>query len=151
MTILIDTGILLRLLDRNDPQHALIRQAMRRLKQGGENLVTAWQNVAEFWNVCTRPSTARGGLGLGITDAERRLRILERLFPILPVLPTAYGHWRTLIVSPGAKGVQVHDARLVALMMAHAISKLFTLNVADFARYPAITAITPSTVLSATP
>src|SRR5438309_619784 len=101
MSVFVDTGILLRLLDRGDPQHTLIRQAARRLRQGGDYLVTSWQNAAEFWNVCTRPSTARGGLGLGIADAERRLRILERLFPILPDLPTAYGHWRTLIVNPG--------------------------------------------------
>jgi hypothetical protein len=44
-------------------------------------------------------------------------------------------------------GVQVHDARLVALMMAHGLSHLLTLNPADFQRYPGITALSPSAVL----
>ena len=67
MLILSDSGILLRLFEPRDPQHAIIRLAVDILIGRGEELVTAPQNVAEFWNVCTRPATARGGFGLGLT------------------------------------------------------------------------------------
>src|SRR5437016_3324350 len=109
MVILADTGILLRLSERTDAQHGLVRQAVRLLKQQGERLVTFPQNAAEFWNVCTRPTAARGGFGLTIVEAERRLRIVERLFPIIPDSPSAYAHWRIIVVAHAVVGVQAHD------------------------------------------
>jgi predicted nucleic acid-binding protein len=94
MLILVDSGILLRLVERNDPQHAAIRVAVRALRSGGDELVTAAQNAAEFWNACTRPATARGGYSLSIADADRRLRVIERLFHVLPDSPAGYQTWR---------------------------------------------------------
>lgn len=151
MLILADTGILLRLLERTDPQHAIVRQSLRLIRQRGDRSATSPQNEAEFWNVCTRPVTARGGFGLTTTEADRRLRVLEQVIPVLPDSPAAYAHWRALVVSHGVMGVQAHDARLVALMMAHGLTHLLTLNAADFARYPMIVAITPAAVIAGTP
>jgi predicted nucleic acid-binding protein len=149
MRLASDSGILLRVLHRADPQHAAVRQAVRLLRARGDTLVTAPQNIAEFWNVTTRPASARGGFGLGVAEAQRRLRIIERLFPVLPDSPAAYSLWKQLVVHHGVMGVQVHDARLVAWMPAHAITHLLTLNPADFARYPTITALTPQHLLAA--
>ena len=143
MLIATDTNILLRLLDRADPQHAAIRQALRALRVRGDVSVTAPQNIAEFWNVCTRPAAARGGLGHTVQETDRRVRLLERLFRVLPDSPAVYPLWRQLVVQHGVQGVQVHDARLAAWMQAHGISHLLTLNAADFARYPGITAWSP--------
>jgi len=39
------------------------------------------------------------------------------------------------------------DTRLVALMVAHGITHLLTLNPTDFARYSEITAVTPQEIL----
>ena len=140
MQVLVDTGILLRLLDRADPHHGDIRQALRRLQSRGDTPVTSTQNVAEFWNVCTRPATARGGYGLSIDETDRRVRVLERLFPVLSDTPGAYPAWRRLVVHHAVQGVQVHDARLVALMEAHGIRHILSLNGADFSRYHAVVA-----------
>jgi predicted nucleic acid-binding protein len=148
MLILIDSGILLRLLEPTDPQHPVIRQAIRTLRSRGDHLVTSPQNAAEFWNVCTRPATARGGFGLTIAEAERRLRIIERLFQVPPDHLASYALWRQLVVIHAVQGVQVHDARLVAYMQAHGITHILTLNGADFARYPGITAIAPTNLLT---
>ena len=63
MTVFVDTGILLRLYDPTSADHALVRRAVATLLGRGDDLVTATQNAAEFWNVCTRPATARGGSG----------------------------------------------------------------------------------------
>jgi predicted nucleic acid-binding protein len=54
MSYLLDTGILLRLPNRNDPEHHNVRRAIREIKQTGEEMVTLTQNLAEFWSVCTR-------------------------------------------------------------------------------------------------
>jgi predicted nucleic acid-binding protein len=150
MPVLIDTGVLLRLLDRNDPHHPAIRQALRLLRGKGEAPVIAAQNAAEFWNVCTRPASARGGFGLSVAEADHRLRVIERLFPVLPESPAAYHLWRQLVVAHGVMGVQVHDARLAATMRAHNITQILTLNAPDFARYPGLAALTPQDVTTTT-
>src|SRR3954447_11328776 len=146
MHVLVDSGILLRLLEPTDPQHGVIRGAVRALQGRGDTLVTAAQNAAEFWNVCTRPATARGGFGLSIADADRRLRIVERLFRVMPDSPAAYPIWRGLLVAHGIRGVQVHDARLVSLMQAHGIAHILTLNGGDFARYTGIVPVAPASL-----
>lgn len=146
MDVLADSGILLRLLEPTDPHHTAVGQAVRILHARGDRILIAPQNVAEFWNVCTRPSTARGGYGLGIAETDRRLTILEAVFAVLAELPAAYSLWRSLVVTHAVQGKQVHDARLVALMQAHGITHILTLNDADFVRYPAITAITPASL-----
>lgn len=151
MLILADTGILLRLLDRTDPQHSDVQRAVRIILQRGDRCVTSPQNAAEFWSACTRPATARGGLGLDVSEADRRLRIIERLFAILPDVPRTYGLWRHLVVAYGVMGVQAHDARLAAFMGAYGLAHVLTLNAPDFARFPTIVAITPRDLIVAAP
>ena len=135
MQVLVDTGILLRLLDRADPHHNDIREAFRRLRSRGDVPVTSAQNIAEFWNVSTRPVSARGGYGLSVEEADRKVRVFERLFPVLSDTAGAYALWRRLVVTTAVQGVQVHDARLVALMATHGITHILTLNSSDFSRY----------------
>jgi predicted nucleic acid-binding protein len=146
MLVLVDSGIRLRLLGPTDPPHGVIRGAVRALRGRGDTLVTAPQNASEFWTVCTRPVTARGGFGLSIADADRRLRVIERLIRVVPESPSTYQIWRGLLVARGVRGVQVHDARLVALMQVHGINHILTLNGADFARYPGIVPIDPASL-----
>jgi predicted nucleic acid-binding protein len=151
MVVLLDTGILLRLVDRNDPLHPPVRAAVRTLKIRGETLAMTTQNIAEFWNVCTRPASARGGLGLSIPEANKRLRLLERIIRTLPDTANAYPIWRNMVVSLAIIGVQVHDARIAALMQASGVSHILTLNGGDFARFSAITVLDPAAAISPPP
>ena len=43
-------------------------------------------------------------------------------------------------------GKQVHDARLVAVMLVHDVTHFLTLNSSDFRRFPEITVIEPQDV-----
>jgi predicted nucleic acid-binding protein len=148
MLILVDSGILLRLVNAADPLNAIIDAAVRVIQSRGDALAYALQNAAEFWNVCTRPATARGGLGLDAVETERRLKVVEASFSLLSEPTTAYSIWRQLVVAHAVRGKQVHDARLVALMQAHGISHILTLNGGDFARFPGIVAMEPASVVS---
>ncbi len=143
MTYLADTNVLLRFLLRNDPTYLTVRRAVSLLKSRREALVTTPQNIAEFWNVCTRPATARGGLGLSIEATDGRVRLLERHFRVLPDMPAIYPQWRTLVLAHNVSGVQVHDARMVAAMLIHGVTRLLSFNVREFSRYQTVTAITP--------
>ena len=54
---------------------------------------------------------------------------------MLPDAPAVYGEWRRLVFAYSVQGVKVHDARLVALMLANDVVRILTFNAADFRRY----------------
>lgn len=116
---LADTNILLRI-SRRDPSYAEIRIALHFLRSQGTSLCFTSQNLAEFWNVCTRPA-GQNGFGLSISGVNRRAQIIERAFVLLPDTPDVHAGWRRLIVARSVMGVKVHDARLVAAMHVHGI------------------------------
>ncbi len=134
MVYLTDTNVLLGFSFPADPRYPIVRAATRELLANGHQLRTTSQNFAEFWNVSTRP-TDRNGFGQTSVEANDLLRDLETLFPVLPDSPTVYPAWRRLVVDHDVSGVQVHDARLVASMIAHNVTRILTFNVTDFERY----------------
>jgi predicted nucleic acid-binding protein len=146
MIVLCDTGVLLRFLEPTDPLHNDARRAVTVLSGRGDEHVMAQQNLVEFWNVCTRPKSARQGLGLSIAETERRLTRLDSMLSLMVELPSIITIWRQLVFNHSVRGRQVHDAKLVALMMAHGIDTILTFNGSDFSRFPGITAIDPRTV-----
>lgn len=146
MAYLFDSNILLRLVHRHHPEHVLARTAAHMLHQRGEQGYYTSQNLVEFWNVATRPATARGGLGRSLKDTDHAVRVVERIVTLLPDTSTVHTEWRRLVVAQGVAGVQVHDARLVAFMQVYGVTHLLTLNTKDFARYPGIIAVHPSHV-----
>ena len=140
-----DTNILLRLSQRSSPHYPIARSAVSRLRRSGSVVYIVPQNVVEFWSVATRPISLNG-LGYSPATADRVIRRLERIFPLIPDNSTIHDEWRRLVVSSAVSGKQVHDARLVASMLAHGITHILTFNLADFRRYPGITVVDPATV-----
>jgi predicted nucleic acid-binding protein len=96
--ILVDTGVLLRAFDRSAPEQRAIFRALRKLWSENHELATTSQNIAEFWNVSTRPASARGGLGLPVSVVEARVKVIEKLGAVLPFSTDAYHEWRRLVV-----------------------------------------------------
>jgi predicted nucleic acid-binding protein len=146
LRVLLDTGVLLRAFDRASLDRPAIHAALRTLWANREEIFTTSQNIAEFWNVSTRPATVRGGYGHPLAAVEARVRQLERIAYILPFTSRAYEVWRQLVVAHQVQGVAVHDARIVSVMIAENISHIVTLNAADFRRYQQITALLPQEV-----
>lgn len=151
MQVLVDTGVLLRVFDRAAPEQPTIFRALRKLWSDGHELVTTAQNMAEFWNVSTRPVGARGGFELPVSVVDERAKVIERLGLVLPFTHRAYAEWRRLVVAHQITGVSVHDARLVAVMIEFNITNILTFNEADFRRYPGLTIVTPKLVLQPPP
>lgn len=134
MSYLADTNILLRWIEPGTPLCEQAQAAVKALRAAGETVVISPQNLVEFWNGATRPQE-RNGLGLTPQQADAELSKLEALFPIVPDTPLIHIRWRRLVVAAGVSGVQVHDARLAAVMMAHGISHILTFNDDDFRRF----------------
>ena len=151
MPTLVDTRILLRGFVQKDPQYREKRRALVKLRRRGEVLLTSFQNIAEFVNVSTRPTSARGGYGLSFETTDIRVRFIESVCHVVTENPSSYDRWRELIARYGVSGVTVHDARLVALMLVHGAQQLLTLNERDFRRYEpeGIIIATPQSLISA--
>ena len=147
MIYLTDTNVLLGFSFPADSRYPIVRAAIRELLGNKHQLRTTSQNFAEFWNVATRPAD-QNGFGQTPVKANDLLQDLEVLFPLLPDSPKVYPVWRRLVVDYDVAGVQVHDARLAASMIAHNVTHILTFNVTDFERYKSegIAAVNPAAV-----
>jgi hypothetical protein len=65
MSVLVDTNVLLRRAQPDHPSHAAAVESVARLLAAGEPVYFTPQNIAEFWNVATRPA-ANNGLGFSV-------------------------------------------------------------------------------------
>jgi predicted nucleic acid-binding protein len=145
MRVLVDTNILLR---SAQPNHSLFSEATRavtKLMRDKHSLFICPQNIAEFWNVATRPAESNG-LGFSQTEVVREISSIESLFPVVPDVPAIYGKWKAIVQDNQVQGVKVYDARLVAIMAVYGIESILTFNASDFKRYSSISAILPSSL-----
>ena len=142
MRILLDTSVLVRAVQRRHPACRLAAHAVKTLYGEQHVLCVAPQNVAEFWNVCTRPAVVNG-LGLSVAATDRYASRLERMFLLLPDSMETFCEWRRHVVQHNVIGAKVHDTRLVATMKVHGLDRILTFNLQDFGRYEGITAIHP--------
>ena len=104
-----------------------------------------WANL-ESYVVASRPVQANG-LSFTIAEARQFLGDVEESFPCLPEPSDIGKQWSRLMMRYSVIGKQAHDARIVALMLAHGVTHLLTLNTSDFVRYQGITPVTPEGVL----
>lgn len=144
MRFLLDTGLILRLVNRDDVAHDTVLAAVRRLKDAGHETLSAPRNFAEFWKIFALVRLPRAGLGLSIEVTSRRLRLLERIVSLLPDDPEAYAKWKSIVVDKAVRGAQVHDARLAALMNVSDVTHILSLNTGDFAWYDGFTVLSVS-------
>ncbi len=142
---LIDSNVLLRLIKYDDINYPLVRGAIDKLLDQGVELAYTMQNMAEFWNVSTRPQE-RNGFGLTIEQTEANAQDIEQNFIFLPDTLAVYREWRRIVVQHRVSGVRVHDARLAAVMYAYGLTHLLTLNQPDFVRYSKLRVVHPSQV-----
>jgi predicted nucleic acid-binding protein len=142
---LVDSNVLLRWVKPDHTDYPAIVSATGAILRGDGVLCYTSQNVAEFWNACTRPQD-RNGYGLSPQETDRRARLFEEKFRLLPDTLAVHEQWRRLLVTHNVSGVQVHDARLVASMNVHGVKRILTFNDKDFARFTEVEAVHPRSV-----
>lgn len=147
MTVLIDTNVLLRVANVASPNHVTASDALVSLAQSDVELTLVPQVIYEFWAVATRP-VAVNGLGMDAALAECSVEQLLRRFRLLRDERGVFAHWRELVIAHDFKGKNAHDARLVAAMQRHGLTRLLTFNKPDFARFAAIEVFTPAEILA---
>jgi len=145
MRVLVDTNILLRSAQPNHPLSAQATHAVSKLIRQRDEVLFCPQNIAEFWNVATRPAN-RNGLGLSPEEVRQEVSNIEKSLTLLPEVPAIYGAWKQIVTTYKVQGVKVHDARLIAIMGVHDVESILTFNTADFERFADIRAIHPSSL-----
>jgi predicted nucleic acid-binding protein len=146
MSVLVDTNVLLRRTQPDHPSHAVAVESVARVLATGETVYFTAQNIAEFWNVATRP-LVNNGLGFSVALTLSEVGKIEQVLTLMPDSPAAYREWKRLVVEYGVLGSKVHDTKLVAAMNVHGVRRILTFNTGDFARYE-VEAIHPAVLLS---
>jgi hypothetical protein len=75
------------------------------------------------------------GFGWSTERTAKEVSDLRERFPVLHDSPEVFTRWLDLVQRFPVHGKRVHDARLVAILQAHAGEHLISFNTADFAEF----------------
>ncbi len=126
MLVLVDTNVLLRVIEPGHSHHTQAVAALRALRLAGHESCVVPQIHNEFWVAATRP-IAQNGLSMTTVEVEAELlKLGPPLFRLLRDERVIYDRWRELVGKYGVQGRQAHDARLVAAMQRHELTNLLT-------------------------
>jgi predicted nucleic acid-binding protein len=129
----VDTNILIYAVDPTSPWNAGAMAGLASATQKGISLCVSPQVLREFLAVATRPKS--NGDQPPLAPVMENLRRFMRAFRVLSEDEAVVAELLRLLDRIPARGKQIHDANIIATMVAHGVSTLLTHNRADFKRY----------------
>jgi predicted nucleic acid-binding protein len=144
---LLDINILLRSRDIGSPEYNLVDRTIRHLISSNHQCFITSQVLIEFWVVATRP-VAVNGLGWTPGETQQAVEMLINQFEWLEEILDIFHLWFNLATTHQISGKRTHDLRIQAVMLAHNISHILTLNPKDFVKIEGITIIHPNSINS---
>ena len=134
--LFIDTNILIYANVASAPFHQQAFDALKRVQQSERPLWISRQVLREFMAARTRPQTfAKPSTPQVVIE---RARYLEEQFQVADDMATVTEQLIKLLGEFKFGGKQVHDANIVATMLAYDIPCLLTYNITDFKRFEKI-------------
>ena len=129
----VDTNVLIKARILEAPDHERARASLAGALSRNEPICINRQILREYLAVVTRPQTWQVPISReeAIGDVER----LASTFQVLEDGPEVTNWLVSLCRQVSVGGKQIHDANIVATMMAHGELRLLTYNVADFRRF----------------
>ena len=129
----IDTNVLVNSRILEAPEHDIARASLQRAFQDREPMRISRQIIREYLSVVTRPQT--WSIAMTREDALDDVSRLISAFEILEDGPVVTKSLVALCREVSVGGRQIHDANIVATMLAHGERRLLTFDTADFRRY----------------
>ena len=129
----IDTNILVKSRILEAPDHDIARARLERAFRNQEPMRISRQVLREYLSVVTRPQS--WPIPITREDALDDVKRLMDAFQMLEDGPVVTDLLIELCREVSVGGRQIHDANIVATMLAYGESKLMTFNTADFRRY----------------
>jgi predicted nucleic acid-binding protein len=133
--VFVDTNVWVNATVPAAPDHGRAVAALGGIADGC--LWTSRQVVREFLSVMSRPQTFFPG-DAPMQDILQRAGIIESRCRVAEDGPDVARELRALLSAGDTRGKQVHDANVVATMVAHGIRILLTANSRDFSRWARI-------------
>ena len=129
----VDTNVLVFARVVESPDHEIAVDRLERAFQTSEPPRISRQILREYLSVVTRPLSWRAALPLreALDDVDKLLGTYSLLEDGPTVTEVLIALCREVIVG----GRQIHDANIVATMLAHGERRLLTFNTADFRRF----------------
>ena len=129
----LDTNILVGIRTLESPGHELVRDMLDRATAGTEPLRISRQILREYLAVVTRRQDWRVAIAreAALDDVVR----FAATFEVLEDGPAVTDRLVSLCREVPGGGRQIHDANIVATMLAHGEHRLLTFNLADFRRF----------------
>lgn len=131
--IFVDTNVVVHARNADSPDHATAASRLSALEQAGAELWISRQVLREFAVVVSKQMMARDAYDAELLAQE--IDQLEREYVVADEDADVTRHWKELIRTQQVKGKPVHDANIVATMLAFGVRRLLTQNVTDFHRY----------------
>ena len=140
--IAVDTNLLVYAHRADSEWHDRASICLRELGEGSAPWAIPWPCVHEFLAIVTHPRVFSTP-----TPLDRALDQVDAWLesPSLVLLAESDESWpylRELLVQSRVTGPKVHDARIAALCIVHAVRELWTAD-RDFGRFPALAARNP--------
>jgi predicted nucleic acid-binding protein len=129
----VDTNILVYTNVPTAPEHLTARARLKDLDSAGAQIWISRQVLREYMTRLTRPQTFMNPVSPAEVTAD--IRMFEVQYEIAEDGPAVTVHLLDLLNAVSVGGKQVHDANIVATMLAHGLKRLLTHNVADFRRF----------------
>jgi predicted nucleic acid-binding protein len=136
----VDTNVLVYASVQGAPNRDLARAALAHQASSGETLRISRQVLREFVAVITRPQSWTRAQSCA--DAAISAAALAQTFDVLEDTPAVWDDLMDLCRRFQFGGRQVHDANIVATMLAYRETRLLTFNVSDFERFAALIDVT---------
>ena len=133
-SLFVDTNVLLTATDESRPLHSEALDLLSGITNRDKRLAASGQIVREYLVVATRP-IENNGLGLSVRDAEANVSEFLRYLDLCDETEEVSSRLRQLVMTHNLHGKRIHDANIVATMMANGFHTLLTQNGADFAPF----------------
>ena len=139
----VDTNLLVYASRRTSLHHKNAIAALQQLQHEEADAWISRQVIREYLAVVTRPQ--HGIAAIPVAMAADDIRRFSLGFQIAEDGPATTEHLLELICRFPTGGRQIHDANIVATMLAYGIRRLLTFNADDFLRFAEIIDIQPVT------
>jgi predicted nucleic acid-binding protein len=138
----VDANVLVTASNLNDPMQPNAKRALDAFVTSTKGYMSN-QICREYILSVTRPIEVKG-LGWTPMQAWSAVDAFQSVLQILTESAESLLNLQRLCLQHHVRGKQIHDANIVATMLAHGERKLLTFNAKDFARYTTeINIITP--------
>jgi predicted nucleic acid-binding protein len=139
--LFIDTNVLVYANNALSPFASAARTKLNKALNTYENLWVSRQVFREFAVIVSREMLAVGNIEFD--KLEGVIQQFERDFLVAEDSKMVTSAWLSLLGETKSAGKQVHDANIVATMLAHGIDAILTHNVEDFRRFAHLIEIVP--------